>query len=132
MLLYDFVLAREDVAPVDFEPADLEAEFRAVFEVIVDVGVVQQHLGGNAADVQAGAAEKRIFLDDDGLQAQLAGADGGDIPARSAADNCHVVLCHAQSPFQRVSTCLSANGNQVDRAFAADPMQDRIAMNNEF
>ncbi len=130
VLFYDFVFARKDIAPIDLQAADLEAQLRAVFEMVVNVGVMEQHFGGDAADVQAGAAEEGIFLDDYGLEAQFAGTDGGHIPARSAADNCHVVLCHAQSPFRRARTCLSANGNQADRTLAADLMKKgRIAMN---
>src|SRR5882757_6510660 len=133
VFFYDLVFARQDVGPIDFQAADLEAQLRAVFEMVVNVGVVQQHFGGDAANVQAGAAEKGIFLHHDGLETQLAGTNGGYIPARSAADNRHVVLCHAQSPFRRARTCLSANGNQVDRTLAADLMKkDRIAMNYEF
>jgi hypothetical protein len=101
VLFYDFVFAGQDVGPINLQPADLETQLRAIFEMIVDIRVVKQHFGGNAADVQASSAEEGIFLHDDGLKAQLAGADSGDIPARSTADNCHVVLCHAQSPFRR-------------------------------
>src|SRR5882757_7696649 len=118
---------------MDFQATNLEAQLRAVFEMVVNIGVMEQHFGGNAADVQAGAAEKGVFLHHDGLEAQLAGTDGGYVSARSAADNRHVVLCHAQSPFRRARTCLSANGNQVDRTLAADlneegPYRDELGI----
>ena len=51
MLLDDFVFSRKDVCPVDFQPADLESQLRPVLELIVDLGVMQQHLGGDAPDV---------------------------------------------------------------------------------
>ena len=62
MLLDDFVFSRKDVGPIDFKPADFEAQLRAVFEVIVNFGVMQQHLGGNTADVKASPAEIRILF----------------------------------------------------------------------
>ena len=46
-----------------FTSFDFESEFLGVLEVVVDLGVVQQHLGGDAADVQARAAEERILFD---------------------------------------------------------------------
>jgi len=52
---------RQDVRPVDFQPADLKSQFRAILEMIVNLRVVQQHLGGNAPDVQTGSAEKGSF-----------------------------------------------------------------------
>ena len=54
---------------------------------------VQQRLGRNAADVQAGAAELGVFLDDRGLQAVLAGANGRGVAAGTAPDDDQVV-CH--------------------------------------
>ena len=51
MLLDDLVLPRQDVGPVDFQPADLEPQLRAILELIVNLGVMQQHLGRNAAHV---------------------------------------------------------------------------------
>lgn len=56
---------------------------------------VQQRLGGNAADVQAGAAEARLALRvgvgigfaAGGLEAELRGTDRGDVAAGAAADD---------------------------------------------
>ncbi len=50
------------------------------------VGSVDQRLRGNAADVQAGAAELPI-LDQHRVEAKLARANGADIAARAAADD---------------------------------------------
>jgi hypothetical protein len=49
--------------------------------------------------MQAGPAQIRILLDDNRFQSQLTGTDGRDIPAGTAPDNRHIVLCHAESPF---------------------------------
>ena len=62
--------------------------------MIINIRVVQQHLGGNAADVQAGAAQVWIFLHHDGLQSQLTGANGRHVSARPAPDDRYVVLSH--------------------------------------
>ena len=48
----------------------LDAERVAVFHVVVDFGIEKQGLSRDAADVQAGAAEVGVFLDEGGLQAQ--------------------------------------------------------------
>ena len=69
-----------------------DAEFFGVLEVIVDVGVQKQILGGNAADVQAGSAPLVVLLDDRRFQAQLAGADRRHISARATADHHQVVF----------------------------------------
>src|SRR2546425_7086080 len=57
-LFRSLVLPRKYVRPVDFQPADLKSQFRAIFEMIVNLRVMQQHFGGNAPDVQTGSAEK--------------------------------------------------------------------------
>ena len=71
VLLDDFVFAAHDVGPIHFQAADFKSQLRAILEMIVNVGVVQQNFGGNTANVQAGAAEKRIFFDYDSLQVQV-------------------------------------------------------------
>ena len=50
------------------------------------LGDMDHRLGGDAADVEAGAAQLAA-LDDDGVDAELAGADGADIAARAGADD---------------------------------------------
>jgi hypothetical protein len=42
--------------------------------------------------VQAGAAELGVLLDDGDLEAELAGADAGDVAAGAAADDDEVVV----------------------------------------
>ena len=53
---------------------------------------VQQRLGGNAADVEAGAAMAGALLDHCHLEAQLGRADGADIAAGAGADDGDVEL----------------------------------------
>ena len=105
-LLTMLFLARQHRRPIELELGDLDAEFLGVLERVVDFGVVQQHLGGNAADVQAGAAEKAVLLDDQRLQSPLRGANGGDVAARSAADDRQIVFCQAQPPRLKSLCCL--------------------------
>ena len=99
MLLDDLVFAREHRGPIDFYVFDFEAEFLGALEIVVNVRVVQENFGGNAADVQASAAEKGIFFDDGGFQAPLRGADGGDVAARSAADDHEIVFSQTSPPL---------------------------------
>jgi hypothetical protein len=67
--------------------------------MIVNIGGVQQNFGGDTTDVQAGAAQERIFLNDDGLQSKFACANRGHVATRSAPDNRYIVLCHTPSLF---------------------------------
>ena len=82
---------------VERDVADGDAELFRLLDLGPDVGVLEERFGGDAAAVQARAAEERIFLDDGHLHAELPGADAGDIAARTAADDDDVVLlfCHA-------------------------------------
>src|SRR6185312_6117025 len=62
------------------------------------LGGMQQRLGGDAADVQAGAAEAAALVDAGGGEAQLSGPDGGVVAAGAAADHDHVErVSHARS-----------------------------------
>src|ERR1700722_8667776 len=98
MLIYDLILAGQHGRPVDLDVLHLEAEFGGALKVVVDVGVVQENLGGNAADVKAGASQERVLFHHGGLQPPLAGANGGHIPAGSAADDYEIVFGHTDSP----------------------------------
>ena len=62
--------------------------------MLPDVGGMQERFGGNAADVQARAAQFRIFLNHRGLEAVLSGADRSGVATRPAADN-HEVVSHS-------------------------------------
>src|SRR5690606_33615704 len=80
----DLVLPGDRLPEVDFRLRDRDADrrvagghFRRHGEL---VGGVDQRLGRYAADIEAGAA-RPVRLHDDGVDAELAGADGTDIAA---------------------------------------------------
>ena len=102
MFLYDFVFARQDRRPIDFHVLYFEAEFFGALEMVVNVGMVQKNFGRNTAHVEASAAKKGIFLDDDRLQPPLCGANGGDVAARSAPDDREIVFSQTGSPLRLV------------------------------
>src|ERR1700721_2892756 len=58
---------------------------------------MQQSFGGNAADMQANAAQFGVFFDNRGLQAILASAHRCGVAA-GAATNHNQVVCHV-TPF---------------------------------
>ena len=72
-----------------------------------DLGRVQQRLGRDAADVQAGAAEL-VLLDQADGEAELAGAQCGGVATASAAedDKVKVLLGHPATPLC-VQDCVS-------------------------
>src|SRR5207248_1706109 len=83
-VLYDF--------PIQFARAQtINAIFFGGLEVIVNFGVKQQGLGGNAAHMQACAAELVFFINQAGLQSKLAGAECGGVSAGPAPDNGNVI-----------------------------------------
>jgi len=97
----DGVLATLHHRHVDRRLADLDAlGFKAVTGFLEQMRGMQQRLGRNAANVQAGTAKTRFALRvgirigfaASGGEAELGSADGGDIAAGSTADNEHVKL----------------------------------------
>ena len=85
-------LALLHAVPVELRRADaVDAVFGGVLQVVPDFGVEEQSLGGDAAHVQAGAAEDVCGFDERDLEAELPAANGGGVAGRSAADDCHVV-----------------------------------------
>ncbi len=71
----------------------MDAVFFGMQETLPHVGRVQERLGGDAADQQAGAAQFGVFFNDRGFQAVLARANGRRVPTGTAPDDDHVV-CH--------------------------------------
>src|SRR5205814_5021256 len=57
--------------------------------------------GGDAADVEAGAAQRRPLLDAGDFEAELGGADGGDVAAGAGPDHDQVVALRHASPPRR-------------------------------
>ncbi len=86
----DAARALDDGANIEADLLRRQAVIGGMLHVMVDLGGAQQRLGRDAAPVEADAAEM-LALDDGGLEAELGGADGGDVAARPAADDDHVI-----------------------------------------
>ena len=73
-------------------------------------GRLQQRLGRDAADIQAGAAEGCAPVHAGDRHAELGGADGADIPGRTAADDDEIVgrIRHVVGPLRRPAGCAPA------------------------
>ena len=89
------ILVFEQSRELDARLADLDAHLRkAVARLLVKLGSVQQRLRGDAADIEAGAAEGGVFLDDRGFQSELRGAYRAEIAAGSGTDDDEIVGSH--------------------------------------
>ena len=66
---------------------DAELGERAVGRRVIIFRRVEHRLGRDAADVEAGAAQRLAALGAGGLEAELRGADRGDIAAGAGADH---------------------------------------------
>ena len=115
--------------------AEREAPLLPVLRDLQRVRVLEQRLGRDAAPVQAGAAEHRRALDDGGLQAELRGADRGDVAAGAGADHHDVVFVRHRSRVQRAdrrsSSSIDDSGTKetvgpARRAPAARPARVRL------
>ena len=104
----DLVLVGVDANHVDADVLGVDADLLAVQRLVVDLGRVEQRLGGDAAAQEAGAAEAVVLLDDDDLHSKLSGADGGDIAAGAGADDREVVQGH--EVLQKSVTAASSRG----------------------
>ncbi len=63
----------------------------------------EQGFAWNTADVQAGATEFLIFLDDRGLEPELARANGRHVSAGAGTDNYDIKLFHKSlAPFRAI------------------------------
>jgi hypothetical protein len=71
-----------------------------MLQVVIDLSVKEQGLGGNATHVQAGASEFLFALDQGDFQPILPCADGGGVSPWTAAYDDHVVdcFCHSKLP----------------------------------
>ena len=72
-------------------PTTMPSGAKRVPGLLEHFGGMQQRLGGDAADVEAGAAKGRFFLDDGDCEAELRRADGADIAAGAGADDDEIV-----------------------------------------
>ena len=83
----DLVFVFVEGGEVELGVRDGDAEGGGGARAVQHFRGLQQRLGGDATDVQAGAAGERVFLDHGGLEAQLGGADGSDVATGPAADD---------------------------------------------
>lgn len=65
---------------------------------MVEFGGIKEGLAWDATNVEAGAAEVRVFFDDCDFEAELSCADGGYVATWACADYDDVksVVCHIQ------------------------------------
>ncbi len=110
---------RPDRKPNGGEPARLAQAMRGA-------GGMDQGFRGDAADIEARSAEP-VGLDEDRVEAELAGADRGDIAARAAADDenlaaklVHGVLCSCVI----ASACEAILGRSALRPRRCAPRKD--------
>ena len=127
VFLDDLVFARENRRPIDFYVFHFEAEFFGALEMIVNIRVVQENFGGDAAYVQASAAEKRIFFDDRDFQSPLRGANRGDVSARSAADDHDIVFSQTSPPPAALRDVIGSVHGRMSRIADKDCGSSRLA-----
>ena len=104
----DAVLARLDGPHVDLDVARTESVLAAAARHMDRARAADQRLGGNAADVDAGAAEQ-LPLDDGGAQAfgaQARGKRGACLPGTD--DDGIVAFDHAVAPWMTIPSRVSA------------------------
>ena len=75
-----------------------DAPVRRVAQLGHQLRAGEERLGGDAAAVDAGAPQQ-VALHQDGLGAELSGAQGGDVPGRPAAEHHHAGVGHAPAPY---------------------------------
>ena len=89
--LHDRAAAVHGVAEVVLEVIEADAVLFGVAEGVEHLGVLQQRLAGDAAPVQANAAQLSVFHHSR-AHTELARANGGDVTARPRTQNQHVVI----------------------------------------
>ena len=101
-LLGHAALVGEDLLHIEGSACRVNAHARAVHRVTIDLGGVEQRLGGDAAPVQTGAAYLTA-LHHGRMQAQRRGPEGGGIAAGAGADHDQLIV-HAHSSGCQRST----------------------------
>ena len=106
-LLGHAALVGEDLLHIEGSACRVNAHARAVHRVTVDLGGVEQRLGGDAAPVQAGATHLTA-RHHRRMQAQRGGPEGGGIAAGAGADHNQLILHAHSSGCQRTTGCRAA------------------------
>ena len=90
----DLAAAADDFVPLVSEPLDLQAKVAGVvLDRLIDLGVFEERLGGDATPVQASAAGA-VHFDHRHFFAELPRANCRDIASRPAAHHNHIVFSH--------------------------------------
>src|SRR5439155_7930502 len=113
-LLHHLVLALDQHRPVDARLAYLDAELLGPADLLEEVGGHDPRLGGDAAPVEARAAQL-VPLDHRGLETELGGADGGDVAPGPGADDDQVEVAdvgHGLARWGTRSKRVRAPGNR--------------------
>src|SRR5579863_9373303 len=87
----DLILAVEDQGEIEAGIVAMQAIGLRMLEALPDIGGVEEGLGGNAADQQAGSTQPGVFFDNCGFQAVLSRADSRRISTGAAPDDDYVV-----------------------------------------
>src|SRR6516165_9028858 len=91
------VLMLHEGGHIELRPGRYDAESREVMLGLLEFfRSIEQGLGRNAANIEAGAAIGLALFDNSDFQAELGGADGADIPARAGSDD-NEIVGHAAS-----------------------------------
>ena len=85
-LLDDLVLALDDFVVAEAGIVGINAVMVAILGIVVNLGAVEQGLGGNASLVQANSTEA-LALEQHYVEAFGTGPLGSHIAARTSADN---------------------------------------------
>ena len=94
---------------------DLDAHARhGMLRLLEKLGGVQQRLGGNATDIEAGAAISAPLLDDGDFHAELGRAPGADIAAWAGSNHNEVIsVSHERSLQENYETFKGALNAQI-------------------
>ena len=77
----DLVLPLEQLGQLDFRRTEIDAMRAHLADFVDDLGGMQQRLGGNAAHVEADAAQHGPAFDQRDLEAEIRGAERGGVAA---------------------------------------------------
>jgi hypothetical protein len=76
-----------ELIEIELGLAEIETELGGFVSLADDLSDVQERFAGNAAAVQADAAQLGIFVDQNRFEAMIGGVQGGGISSRAAADD---------------------------------------------
>src|SRR5439155_15362397 len=93
--LYRLVFARQHGGKIETHTVDFDAMLRGIlFRKNEMITRGEEGFARDAANVEAGAAELAVLLDDGGFESKLRGANRSDVAARAGADDDDVELIH--------------------------------------